>query len=287
MKKFGIQFLVLLASVDAFLLGPKLWACGSKPLLAEDPAIQEKLLHQSEDFSLLGNPIEKNRLSKRKSLLSRYYKDHLSPPWWVIQSELINSIGQAPGVIVGEPAVNLPQGRVQIKDLPPGALDRIKNPLISIEVQANSAPRAYALAFVLKPQYQVGGTPIRVWVSDPANPGLPIPSAPPAPQIDLVSFVMQNLQLALDGNPYFLGFTPKIHSPLSPSFFMVFNREEVQFFADNIGDAYRNINAVAEDVFGDVLNLQYFGGIVQVGVSTIERGVQMLEAGDRAVPIPI
>ncbi len=287
MKKFGIQFLLLLASFNSFLLGPKLWACGSKRVLAEDPTIQEKLLNQSEDFSLVENPMKKNRLPKRKSLLSRYFKDHLSPPWWVIQNELINSIGQAPGVIVGEPAVNLPQGRVRIKDLSPGALNAIKSPLISIEVQASSPSRAYALAFVLKPQYQVGGTLISVWVSDPDNPGLPIPSAPPAPQIDLVSFVMQNLQLALDGNPYFLGFTPKIHSPLSPNFFMVFNREEVQFFADNIGDAYRNINSVAEDVFGDVLNLQYFGGIVQVGVSTIERGVQMLVDENRAVPVPI
>ncbi len=215
--------------------------------------------------------------------MSRYRGDHLSPIWWIIQSELVHSIGQAPGVSVGDPEVLLPQGRVRLKDLAPTMMDRYKNLPLSIEVHTSTRERASALAFVLKPVFEVGNVVLNVWVSGPDHLGIPILPTPALPRVDLVTFVQQNLQFALQDNPFFLGFTPKMNSHPSPNFFILFNREEIQFFADNLKDAYRNINAVAEDVFADVLNLQYFNGLVRVGVSTIERSFKKVQSDDPTI----
>lgn len=248
-----------LPALVALVFEAKALACGSQRMQVEEPGLQERLIQSHEDA----------KLPKKRPIYSRYPGSRLNPPWWIIRSELVYSIGAAPGVVIGEPEVTLSQGRVRVSDLQPGVLDGLKNSEISIGVYADTLLRAQALAFVLKSTVESKSATVKVWVNDPAHPGSPLTPPAPVPSIDLVSYVQQNIEQALTGNPYFVGFSERMNSPLMPKFFVMFSREEIQFFADNIGDAYRNINAVAEDIFFDVMNMQYFDGVVRVGVSTV------------------
>ncbi len=251
-------------SISFFYLNSSAWACGAKKAQFETVALQQRLLEPG--FAAVGLPGGSSVPMANGSVC-------LSPPWWIIRSELLNSIGKSPGVTVGAPEAVSSFGRRDVRDFSEAELQGVQSSLFSIEVHASTMERARALAFVLKPLYQAGQSSVSVWVSGPENPTLPVSAPFPVSGIDLPSFVQQQFTYALDGNPYFVAFTPKQRVPMLPAFFMIFSREEIQFYADNLCDAYRNVNLVAENVFADVLNLTYFSGSLQVGVSTVEKGI--------------
>ena len=262
MKKYDVSCLILLSIISFFYVNSNSWACGAKRSQVEVVSLQQRLIDPGFSANLHSGAI---------AVPLGGQKICLSPPWWMIRSELVNSIGATPGVTVGAPEVISAYGRKNVTDFSESELAQIQSSLFSIEVHASTIERARALALVLKPLYQAGTTSVSVWVSGPDNPGVAVPAAFPISGVDLTSFVQDQLVIALNGNPYFLAFTQRRHQPLMPAFFMIFSREEIQFYADNIGDAYRNMNYVAADVFSEVLNLVYFNGIVQVGVSTAEK----------------
>ena len=122
---------------------------------------------------------------------------------------------------------------------------------------------SYPLAAILKPSYDMGNIKVYVQVLDrsgkPIEPSLPVGTDP-------VDAVLQAIKGGLAGNEYFvdainiIGTLPPI--PLSQcQVAAIFTKSVIQFFNDDISDYYSNLNAIAENIFADVLNSEYPGEV--------------------------
>lgn len=164
----------------------------------------------------------------------------LTPPWYILYSKIVNTIGASSAVHV-QPMRQ--EGSNYFIDI--------------IALEGND----YSLAAILKPSYEMGNINVFVNVLDrsgkPIKPSLPVGTDP-------VNAVIMAVKDGLKGNPYFVdaistGLTPPIS--LIGQVVAIFKKAVIQFFDDDVSDFYNNMNAVAEDIFADVMNSEYAGEI--------------------------
>ncbi|VVB71825.1 Uncharacterised protein [uncultured archaeon] len=122
---------------------------------------------------------------------------------------------------------------------------------------------SYPLAAILKTSYDMGNIKVHVQVLDrsgkPIKPSLPVGTDP-------VNAVLQAIKGGLAGNEYFVDAINIVGtSPPNPrsqwQIAVIFKKSVIQFFNDDISDYYSNLNAVAEDIFADVMNSEYPGEV--------------------------
>ncbi|HEY2159179.1 MAG TPA: hypothetical protein VGH33_26365, partial [Isosphaeraceae bacterium] len=166
----------------------------------------------------------------------------LSPPWDTFHSELVATVGKTPGVYVS-PLVQFDSGHYVVG------------------VATPDFARGVSLATILAGSHDFGGVNVTVRVTDYAGNDYGDLNLTTSAQVAQVE------QIALAGNPLFS--TVVVH-PLFPGqpdvVYPVFTKTVVQFFDDNLADAFQNFNAVTASAFGDVL-AGSVGGVL-VGPST-------------------
>jgi hypothetical protein len=162
----------------------------------------------------------------------------LSPPWYTFRNELANTVGKSPGVWTS-PLVQIDSGHYVVA------------------VATPDFARGISLATIVAGSHDFGGVVVTVRVTDYAGNQYGDLNLTTSAQVAQVE------QIALAGNPLFS--TVVVH-PLYPGqpdvVFPVFSRSVVQFFNDNLADAYQNFNTVTASAFGDVLNGTVGGFIV-------------------------
>jgi hypothetical protein len=164
----------------------------------------------------------------------------LSPPWYTFRNELAATVGQTPGVFVTP-------------------LVQIDDSHYIVAVATPNAERGVSLATVLAGDHNFGGVDVQVIATNYA--GVRYNSLPVTSTIQLAALE----RLALGGNPL-LSYV--VTPPAQPFVvFPVFTRSVVQFYDDNLADAYGNFNGVAADVFADVLSPSF--GVIQVRTTTV------------------
>lgn len=192
----------------------------------------------------------------------------LAPPWWLLDMKLKASFGKTPGTLVGG-----------IEVLPPqscwGWLWGTNESTIPITTSTQEA--ANGLATLLKTQYTAGGMNISLDIRGPEGPG--VAHLLPPSGIDVVSYIEGIIHLTLRGNPYFV----TVHRlparlPLVPLLFVEFSTTEIQIHDDNIDDYYGYDTSVAEHIFREFMNSDFFDGLVPTSTTTTP------VAGLRATP---
>ena len=168
----------------------------------------------------------------------------LSPPWFTFRNELANTVGRTPQVVVS-PLVQTPDGNYVVT------------------VTTANATRGVALATTVAGGQDFGNVHVNVVVNSPT--GLIYNAVPVSSSSQLATLD----RTALGGNPLFV--TVVTHALLpggADTVFPVFTKSVVQFFNDNLADAYRNFNAVTASAFGDVLAGSVGGFDVSPSTST-------------------
>jgi hypothetical protein len=162
----------------------------------------------------------------------------LSPPWFVLQS-------QFKATLEGDPSV-------EVRQLRPiaGGYE------LEIDVHAGKR-KAQALSTFLSKTHVFGGVSVFVEVFDSRH-RLVQPGTIPTQLDDLSKLI----RTALKGNRFFVKIDP---GNGVYSLFVEFTKSVVQYFADNLADAYKNINQVAADAFAQVFD---FPVELKVGTST-------------------
>ncbi len=154
----------------------------------------------------------------------------MSPPQYILQSQLEHSIGASPCVTVKEV--------------------REEDSLSIIDVVGCDEAVCAGLAYVLKREYNFGGIKVQVRVLD-KNGNLV--EAQETLGDDPMSEMKKLFQDALKDNPYFSKVIDSEQDFFMPAMWLEFKAEIIQFFTDNIGDFYGNGNFVATDVFREVM----------------------------------
>lgn len=163
----------------------------------------------------------------------------LSPPWYILQNQMKATIGQDAGVTVDD-----------LKDAPGG---------YDLDVEVSDGRQAKALSTLLTRTHDFGGTEVHVIVLD--SYGNPIaPGTVPTDPDKATRF----FQTALSGNCFFVQVDP---GNAIYALFLEFPQATIQFPADNLADAYGNLNLVAADAFKEILNLEDISGI-GIGAAT-------------------
>lgn len=169
----------------------------------------------------------------------------LSPPWYILASETQKTLGADPCVRVDD--LDSAIGH-------PGDFDLNIHAICSDQ-------KANALATALPASRDFGGVTVFIRVFDPNGHQEPKGILPIDP-----AEAAEVYQRALDGNPLFVQIDP---GNAIVDFFLEFQPRVVQFYADNLADAYHNLNLVAADAFDKVLDLQAIT-TPHVGVSTLQ-----------------
>ena len=168
----------------------------------------------------------------------------LSPPWIVFQNEAKASLGA--------------DSCVHVDDLDLIATNTYN---LDIHVLCDNDKAGDLSKFATRTAI-VGGAAINIRVIDQFHHVVPA-----TPISTNVRRAGEELANALSTNFFFLDILPpKFPVDVSAEFCM----GVVQFFADNIGDFYRNENVVAAQAFEDVLDLARFSTPVSFGESTSE-----------------
>lgn len=167
----------------------------------------------------------------------------LSPPWWLLQAETAATIGRDKGVHV--------EGLVE-EPINSGHY------ILNIKVTADASDhekKTKALSTLLSRTHHFGNVTVLEQVLNSKNKVVPPGTFPTQPE-EAQALISE----ALFDNPYYLGIAPG----LTVSFFLVFAPYVVQYFGDNLTDAFKNFNKVAADAFAEILMLP-----VGLGTSTI------------------
>jgi hypothetical protein len=184
----------------------------------------------------------------------------LSPPWYRLYNEILYSVGRDPGVTVDP-------------------LDTSTNPYV-ITLHVKSPQQASALASIMIPTHTYGNVVVNVLVRDSQGN-----MASPA-SVNSTSDVTNAYVNALATNPLLVAIFPPVATPFGQSLPVIFGREVVQFFDDDLSEAYSNFNGVAATVFADVLQTS-FGNTFQVVFGTQPRGPILLPPGTNiSAPTP-
>jgi hypothetical protein len=154
----------------------------------------------------------------------------LSPPWYTLWNEIKASIGNDPGVTVGD-------------------LDTSQTPYI-VPISVDNHDKAVAIASIMNLHHQMGNITVDVQVKDPAG-NIVTPITPSNPQA-----LVELIESGLGNNGWFQKVVAQPFYPGSPStvVFVVFSKAVIQFFNDDLSDLYNNYNNVVAFVFRDVLH---------------------------------
>jgi hypothetical protein len=164
----------------------------------------------------------------------------LSPPWYTLHHKITYTIGADP--------------TVQVLPLRSGDkayyIDIIKK-----------AGNPYALAAILRDVYPLGNITVYVQVYDqygqPVKGELPVGTDP-------VTAVKVAVELALQSNSYYVEVLTPEKIPFKPQLaqvVLVVKKAVIQFWNDDLSDYYGNFNAVADDVFAEVIKHEYEGPV--------------------------
>lgn len=162
----------------------------------------------------------------------------LSPPWYLLQARF-------KATLEGDPFV-----KVNNLQPIPGGYE------LAIEVYGGQK-KAKALSTFLSKSHHFGGVVVQVEVFNSRNQLVP-PDAIPA-EIDGQAKLIRK---ALNDNQYFVQIDP---GNGVYRFFIEFSNRVIQYYGDNLGDAYKNINQVAAEAFAQVLDLP---AELHIGTST-------------------
>lgn len=179
--------------------------------------------------------------------MSDYAGVRLSPPQYTLWRKLANSIGAHPYISVDEP---YPMGERWY-----------------IDVCVGRPKTAVALAQVLLTDYDFGGIKVTIRVLDRAEP---IILSAISSEGKNATAIQEMLVEALRDNRYYVTtLKPQEQPPLIPwgEIVIVFKPEVIQFWNDNLADYYGYNHYVAQDVFAEVLKLEYEDG-TRVSVTT-------------------
>jgi hypothetical protein len=166
----------------------------------------------------------------------------LSPPWEILQAQFKATLEADPCVTVD----------------PLKSSSAMEYELV-VHESCNNEPKAQALADLLTKTYDFGGVHVAVQVSSSKCQTLIPRSISPNPIA-----AANTVNTALTGNRYYLQITPG--NPVYV-FFAEFTRCTVQYYADDLADAYGNITQVAAAAFLEVLGLQTLTHI-RIGTTT-------------------
>ena len=163
-----------------------------------------------------------------------FAKQHmLTPPWYLLQSELSAALNS-------DPCIN-------VENITGEGLD------MEIRVLACDEKKAQALATFVNHRHEFGDL-IAVTVTVYSPDLVPVEALIPSSVEDTAKL----LSRALTGNKYFVK-TGLGHSPTGQSVaYAIFKPEVVQYHSDDISDWYLNTNVVAATLFSDLLNLKPF-----------------------------
>lgn len=167
-------------------------------------------------------------------------KLQLSPPWWLVNKQLVATIGVTPGVTVAPLHEDLTSKGVMFQD-----------------VEVKDRQQGVMLNRILVNRYPLGNIVVMVRVMFNGQP-LP-PDNQALPPAELIA----TLKAALKGNPLFADAIPAVHHPGPDPIGQVvaiFAPKVVQFWADDLSDYYGNFNLVAENAFSTGLLHSYPGG---------------------------
>jgi hypothetical protein len=171
----------------------------------------------------------------------------LSPPWYTLWNQIVRTIGDDPNITVD----------------PLGG----SNPYL-ITIHAPSTARAQAIATILPPLYSIGNITVNVTVLDPSG-NTALPASPTT-----LDGVKNFLYSALATNRLFVG-AGETQSRVAA----VFTRQIVQFFNDDLSEAYQNYVATAAQAYAAVLKTKY-------GVVTLIFGTQAPGPVSTVIPLP-
>jgi hypothetical protein len=167
----------------------------------------------------------------------------LSPPWFIFQSKMKATVGADQCVSVDD---------LKEDEQDPGSFDLVVHSTCGYR-------KTQALSTLISRTHTFGNISVKVIVLNSENHLVEPKEFPTDPEI-----AEALVKRALRGNPYFVCTAP---GNAIFKFFIVFEPRVIQFFADNLSDAYRNMNLVAADAFYDALGLDMIRNI-RMGTST-------------------
>ena len=130
-----------------------------------------------------------------------------------------------------------------------------------MDVKVPDPEKAQALAAFLTRVVMLGHNSVTVQVVD--QNGIHVDGTLPTDPV----LARTLFTTALQGNSYFLG----IQGGWGPySFFLMFKKEVIQYFADNTRDGFFDINLVAADSFFEVLGIDRIVGF-HMGTTTAKK----------------
>ncbi len=168
-------------------------------------------------------------------------KPRLQPPWWVFQGRMKATIGADEKCVAVDPLTKVKGGVYDLK----------------IRVLCDDAEKAQGLSTLLSRAHRFARVSVNVRVYNFAGQEMK-PQVFPSDAIEAMQLIISSLT----GNQYFLRIED---GNVFYDFFVEFKRGVVQFEADNVADAYNNLNEVAAMAFYEVLGL---GSIRQMLIGT-------------------
>lgn len=173
----------------------------------------------------------------------------LSPPQYILYNRIVSSIGA--------------DETVHIKNI------YQKSGIYYIDLYPEDEKKARGLSEVLINQYNFGGIKVQIRVFPPNENHADITQA--SENFDPVIATKVLFENALTGNPYFVTIkevpTNSFFPPTLGQLAIVYAKQVIQYYSDDISDYYRNSNQVAQDVFQQIMKDKYYD-TVRVSVTT-------------------
>ncbi len=164
----------------------------------------------------------------------------LSPPQYGLWRQIGATFGACPGVDVKE-----------IYE---------ENGIYNIDLIGSDADICKGLAVVLKSTYNYGGIQVEVRVFDREGNRY---QRPERIEGNLKNAIHTHFRNALRDNPYFVRILDAPSFDWMPTIWLEFKPAVVQFFNDNIGDFYGNVNLIAAGAFEDLCETDISSGSVE------------------------
>lgn len=170
----------------------------------------------------------------------------LSPPQYSLYRQITNTIGADTCIDVERPYQ--------------------ENEQWYIDVHVCNTLKAQVLAAIMTPDYDFGGIKVQVRIFNPEEELVP----PPVILEGDLETVKELFEIALNDNPYFVEVLEVTDKPATVPWgdlILVFTPAVIQYWNDNLADPFGYVHFVAQDLFANVLILDFPGGIT-VSVTT-------------------
>lgn len=152
----------------------------------------------------------------------------LSPPWYLFRNQVNATLGKDKCVQVDE-------------------LQEVNDARYVLNIHVCRKAKAKSLAVFMDRTEQFGNIAVDIRILDSHGKEVPSKGLPSD-----ATEIRETLTRALKGNCYFVG---TLDGNFTNAFFLEFTKSVVQYYGDNLADAYGNINEVAATAFQSVLKL--------------------------------